>query len=346
MGEGHPPGSGEASGGAGDCEVVLVTGTTGFTGGHLCARLVRDGYPVRALVRNPAQAAATHPAGAELVRGDLRDPPSLARAVAGVHTVYHIAALFRPENVSRQAMNEVNVGGTRSLLEASVRAGVRRFVHCSTVGVHGDVQAPPATEDAPFAPGDYYQESKAEGERVAQEFARGGRLPVVIFRPGGIYGPGDLRFLKLVRAIARRRFLMIGRGDVKYQMVYIDDLVDGILRCGTLPQAVGRIYILTGEPAVTLRELVDTVADVVGVPAPRWRVPFWPVYLAGALCEGLCKPFGLNPPLYRRRVDFFRKTRWFDISRAKRELGFAPHVDLKAGLRLTVAWYRAQRYLP
>ena len=328
-----------------DPGLVLVTGSTGFTGGHLCARLVQQGRRVRALVRDPARAASSHPPEVELAGGDLRDPASLARAVEGVGTVYHIAALFRPENVSRREMFEVNVEGTRSLLEASARAGVRRLVHCSTVGVHGDVQDPPASEDAPFAPGDHYQQSKLEGERVAQEFLRDGRLPVVIFRPAGIYGPGDLRFLKLVRAIARRRFIMIGSGEVKYQMVYIDDLVDGILRCGTLPVAVGRVYVLTGEPAVALRELAATIAQAVGVPPPRWRVPFWPVYLAGAACEAICKPFGVNPPLYRRRVDFFRKTRWFDISKAKRELGFAPSTDLATGIRKTVAWYREHRYL-
>src|ERR1043166_960190 len=328
-----------------DDDLVLVTGTTGFTGGHLCARLVQQGRRVRALVRDPARAAATHPPGVELAAGDLRDPASLARAVQGVHTVYHIAALFRPENVSRADMIAVNADGTRNLLDASLRAGVRRFVHCSTVGVHGDVHSPPANEDAPFAPGDHYQESKLLGERVAQEFLRDGRVPVVIFRPAGIYGPGDLRFLKLVRAVARRRFVMIGRGDIKYQMVYIDDLVDGILRCGTLAAAVGRVYILTGEPAGTLRGRVETIARAVGLPSPRWRVPFCPVYLAGALCEVLCKPLGLNPPLYRRRVDFFRKMRWFDIARAKRELGFAPRTDLPTGIRKTVAWYRENGYL-
>ena len=328
-----------------DGRLILVTGTTGFTGGHLCARLAREGGRVRALVRDPTRAASTHPPGVELAAGDLREPASLARAVEGIHTVYHIAALFRPENVSRADLIAVNADGTRNLLDASLRAGVRRFVHCSTVGVHGDVHAPPANEDAPFAPGDHYQESKLLGERVAQEFQRDGRLPVVIVRPAGIYGPGDLRFLKLVRAIARRRFVMIGSGEIKYQMVYIDDLVDGIIRCGTLAAAAGRIYLLTGEPAVTLRELVAIIARAVGVPSPRWRVPFWPVYVAGAVCEALCKPLGINPPLYRRRVDFFRKMRWFDIARAKRELGFAPSTDLATGIRKTVAWYREHRYL-
>jgi nucleoside-diphosphate-sugar epimerase len=324
---------------------ILVTGTTGFTGGQLCARLAREGYRVRALVRDPARASRSHPPGVELVTGDLRDPAALETAVQGAHTVYHIAAVFRAENVSRREMVDVNVEGTRHLLKASARAGVQRFVHCSTVGVHGEVGAEPADEESPFAPGDYYQQSKADGERIVQEFQREGRLPIVVFRPGGIYGPGDLRFLKLIRAVAHRRFLMIGSGEVRYQMIYIEDLLDGILQCGTLPGAVGGRYILTGREAVTLNQLVKIIAEVVGTRPPRWRIPVWPVYAAAVVCEIICKPFGINPPLYRRRVDFFRKSRWFDISRAERELGFAPRVDLVTGLRKTVAWYRATGHL-
>lgn len=324
---------------------VLVTGTTGFTGSHLCDRLVREGLRVRALVRDPARAAATHPSGVELVEGDLRDRASLDRAVCDVGTVYHIAALFRPENVSRREMWETNVGGVRNLLEAAHGVRVQRFVHCSTVGVHGDIRRPPADETAPYAPGDHYQTSKMEGERIAVAWMREGRLPITIFRPGGIYGPRDLRFLKLIKAVARRRFVMLGTGEVRYQMIYIDDLVDGILRCGRCPAALGEVFILTGEPAVTLNQLVATVATVLRVPVPRLRVPVGPVYAAGLACELLCRPFGVQPPLYRRRVDFFRKNRWFDIGKAKRMLGFRPQVDLASGIARTVGWYRQQGYL-
>jgi nucleoside-diphosphate-sugar epimerase len=128
-------------------------------------------------------------------------------------------------------------------------------------------------------------------------------------------------------------------------MVYIDDLVDGIIRCGRCPQAVGEVFILTGEPAVTLNELVATIAGVLGVRPPRLRIPVWPVYAAGAVCEAVCRPFGVPPPLYRRRVDFFRKNRWFDIAKAKRVLGYRPRVDLATGVARTVAWYRDQAYL-
>jgi nucleoside-diphosphate-sugar epimerase len=324
---------------------VLVTGATGFTGSHLCERLVREGQSVRALVRKSGPNAVLRDCGVDMVLGDLRDLPSLERAMKGVEVVYHIAALFRPENVSRKEMWETNVLGTRNILDAAIKADVERFIHCSTIGVHGDIRNPPANEEAPYAPGDYYQESKTEGERLVLRYMAENRIPAVVFRPGGIYGPRDWRFLKLVKAIKNRKFVMLGSGEVIYQMIYIDDLIDGIVLCGSEEQALGHVYILTGEEPTTLNQLVRLIAEVLQVAPTRLRFPVTPVYFAGFACELLCKPLGINPPLYRRRVDFFRKTRCFDISKAKRQLGFKPKTALRNGLTLTVEWYQKQGWL-
>ncbi|MGB5633946.1 MAG: NAD-dependent epimerase/dehydratase family protein [Waterburya sp.] len=324
---------------------VLVTGGTGFTGGHLCRRLVAEGYQVRALVRKSSRYHNLETLGVELVIGDLEDPSSLEPAVAEVETVYHLAALFRPENVTRQDFLNTNVEGTRHLIEASIKAGVHRFVHCSTVGVHGDIKEPPATEKTPYAPGDDYQDSKTEGEKVVLQYMDEGKLSVVIFRPGGIFGPGDLRFLKLFRAIKKRRFLMLGSGEVLYQLIYIDDLIEGILRCGTYDKASGKIYILTGVKPITLNHFVQEIADVVEAPFPKLRLPVMPVYWCGYICELICKPFGINPPIYRRRVDFFRKTRSFDISKAQEQLSFTPTTEFKKALKTTADWYTQHDYM-
>jgi nucleoside-diphosphate-sugar epimerase len=324
---------------------ALVTGAAGFTARHLCERLVQNGYQIRGLVRDLNRSSDLRRQEVELVVGDLRDPRSLASAVKGIDIIYHIAAAFRVENVSRKEMWETNVEGTRNLLDAAVRAGVQRFVHCSTVGVHGGIENPPANEETPYGPGDQYQESKAEGERLVLQYMAEGRLPVVVFRPGGIFGPGDLRFLKLFRAIKRRRFVMFGSGQVTYHMIYIDDLIDGILLCGTQENSLGGVYILAGEEPVTLNQLVEIIADSLGVRPPGLHFPVAPVYLAAYLCELICKPLGINPPLYRRRVDFFRKNRAFDTSKAKRELGFRAKTDLKTGISLTTEWYRKQGLL-
>ena len=121
-----------------------------------------------------------------------------------------------------------------------------RLVHCSTVGVHGDIEHPPANEDAPLRPGDVYQRTKVEGERIAREAAARTGLPVTIARPSGIYGPGDRRLLKLFKGVARGRFVVLGSGDIFYHLTYIDDLVEGFRLCGEVPAAANRTYILAG----------------------------------------------------------------------------------------------------
>jgi nucleoside-diphosphate-sugar epimerase len=318
---------------------ILVTGGTGFTGGHLCRRLAAVGHRVRAVVRSPEKAASLSSSGVEVVRGDLTDGASLARAAEGCEVVYHIAATYRQEGLPEKEFWDVNARGTEKMLEAAVRCGVGRFVHCSTVGVHGHIARPPAGEEYPYGPGDVYQESKLAGEKIALEYIRGGKIPGVIFRPTGIYGPGDLRFLKLFRHIKSGRFRMIGKGEVRYHLTYIDDLVDGIILCGTRREALGNIYILGGKEALTLNEFTALIADILGVRVSRLHIPFAPVYAAAFLCEKVCKPLGIEPPIYRRRVDFFRKNRAFDISKAKRELGYCPKVSTAEGLRRTAEWY-------
>lgn len=324
---------------------ILVTGATGFTGGHLCRRLAREGRDVRGLVRDVDRAEELVSRGVEPTVGDLRDADSLRRAVRGVDVVYHVAALYRPENVPRERFHDVNAAGTRRLLEAAEEVGVDRFVHCSTVGVHGEIEDPPADESTPFRPGDHYQASKLEGEKIARSFHRQGRLPVTVFRPAAIYGPGDTRFLKLFRAIERGRFVMIGSGETLYHLVYIDDLVDGILRCGRRPEAVGEVYILAGPRPVRVDDLAREIAAAVDGRVPDWSLPLTPVYLASAAVEFVCRPLGVQPPLYRRRMDFFRKDRAFDISRARAELGFSPRVEVAEGVRRTASWYRAEGLL-
>jgi nucleoside-diphosphate-sugar epimerase len=324
---------------------VLVTGATGFTGGHLARSLAARGHDVAALVRDPAGAAPLEAAGVTLQPGDLRDRAALERAASGRDLVYHIAAIYRQAGLPDREYRAVNAAAVASVIEAAAKGGVRRVVHCSTVGVHGDIDDPPANENAPLKPGDIYQVTKLEGEAVARDAAERTGVEVVIARPTGIYGPGDRRLLKLFRGVARRRFVILGSGRIFYHLTYIDDLVEGFRLCGEVPLAAGRTYILAGGEVTTLNEVVALIAEAAGVEPPKLHLPVWPFWIAGAACEAVCAPLRIEPPIYRRRVDFFTKSRAFDITRARTELGYAPAVSLREGIRRTLAWYEGEGWI-
>ena len=323
----------------------LVTGATGFTGRHLAFSLQRAGHEVRALVRPGSAHADLADAGIELYEGQLTRAADVVAAAAGCDQIYHIAAVFRTAGHPDSYYRAVNVGGTVNVLEAGRKLGCERVIYCSTGGVHGHVEHPPADETYRFKPDDIYQVSKVEAEAEANAaIARG--QPVVIFRPGAIYGEGDLRFLKLFRSIQSGRFVMIGPGTIRLHMVHVDDLVAGIELCGLRSEALGETFLLAGPDAPTLNEIVATTADIVGVPRPRLRIPVWPVYAAGWLCEMACVPFGIDPPLHRRRVGFFTHNRHFDIGKAVRMLGYAPRVDTRQGIERAIRWYASHGHMP
>jgi nucleoside-diphosphate-sugar epimerase len=326
--------------------LALVTGGTGFTGSHLIQALVRDGQPVRAIARSAPKARQMLPASVEVVEGDITDPGTVERAMAGVQTVYHLAAAFREAKHMPGYYRRVNVDGTRLLLEAALERGVQRFVHCSTGGVRSHIEHPPGDETLPHKPGDAYQRSKSEGEKLALAFHRRYGLPVTVARPTPIYGPGDTRLLKMFRLVAQRRFVILGRGDIYFHMVHVNDLVTGLRLLGEHPRAVGEVFILGGEECLRLRSVLDLIAGAVGAPPPWLRLPLWPFELAAILCEAVCVPLGLEPPLHRRRVHFFRNSRAFTIDKAKRLLGYRPRVELRRGIQETADWYAAHGMLP
>ena len=328
---------------------VLVTGATGFTGGHLAQYLSARGDTVRALVRSRSrgkfESSALPAHGVTAVEGDLTDAAAIKRAADGVEVVYHIAATYREAGQPDSAYRAINVDGTRHVLEAAHAGGARRVVHCSTGGVHGHIANPPANEDAPFNPGDVYQETKLEAEKMARAFGDRTGFDVVVARPIGIYGPGDMRFLRMFRGLARGNFPMLGSGKPFYHLTYIGDLVEGFRLCGTVPGAKGRTYILAGPRYTTLEQLVQLVAKELHVTPPRLHWPVWPFWTAGLLCEMVCVPLGIEPPIFRRRVDFYTKSRAFDTTRARTELGFVPGVDLEDGIKRTADWYRKEGLL-
>jgi nucleoside-diphosphate-sugar epimerase len=323
---------------------ALVTGATGFTGTALCNRLVGDGWEVSAFVREGGRIAPLETLGVRCILTDITSMEAVDRDFPHVDIVFHIAAAYRSEHADHDEFVQVNVEGTRNLLEASLRRNISRFIHCSTVGVQGEIEDPPATETYRFSPGDHYQESKLAGELLALEyFAKGLRGTVV--RPVGIYGPGDTRFLKLFKPIARGYFVMIGTGETLYHLTYIDDLVDGFVLAATRLEAIGEVFTIAGEAYTTLNELADQIAVAVGRRRRRLRVPLKPVLWIAFACDRIFRAVGLSPPIYPRRVEFFELDRAFSIQKARRLLGYSPKMDLKEGLRRTAEWYKAQNLI-
>ncbi|MEX2030600.1 MAG: NAD-dependent epimerase/dehydratase family protein [Anaerolineales bacterium] len=325
---------------------ILVTGGTGFTGSHLVRRLISDGHKVRVLDNQPGlfHEELTH-AGAEIVLGSVTDSELVENTAEGVDVIFHLAAAFRVINVPDEVYWDVNVNGTRNVFKAAVKAKVSKIIYCSTCGVHGDVKAPPGNEAAPIAPADYYQYTKYKGEEVAQEYISAG-MDATIIRPAAIYGPGDPeRWLILFRRVRSGWFVMLGNGKTTYHPVYIDNLVDSFLLSMQRPEAKGETYLIADEDYFSLNDLVRKVGESMGVKVKIIRLPFWPAWLAAIAIEMLYKPFKIDPPVFRRRIDWFRQDRAFDISKAKQELGYAPEIDLSEGLRRTEVWYRQNEYL-
>lgn len=325
---------------------VLVTGGTGFTGKALVRRLLDEGHEVVALdYKEGLKTDEIRTWGAKVVIGSVTDREIVEQAMEGVEVVHHLAAAFRELNVDNSFYDEVNVGGTRNVVDAAWRHKVRKFVYCSTCGVHGNIDHPPAGEDAPIQPADYYQRTKYEAEPIVAEYHAKG-LETVILRPAAIYGPGDPeRFQMIFRRVAKGSFPMFGNGKTFYHPLYIDNLVDAFMACMAPGVGSGGVYLIADEHYYAISAIVEKVAAALNVPSKIQYYPVWPLVVAGHICEKICKPFRVTPPIFPRRVDWYRQNRAFKIDSAKRDLGYAPKVDLDEGLRRTAEWYLKEGYI-
>ncbi len=319
-----------------------MTGATGFVGWHVARRLLERGDRVRALVRDPARLKELE--GAEVVRGDLRDPESLARAVEGCGVVYHVAADYRLWTRDPEEMYRSNVEGTRHVLDAARRSGVERVVYTSTVGCIGipkegigDEQAPVGIEDMQGP----YKRSKFLAERVALEFAAGG-FPVVIVNPTAPVGDHDFKptptgkmLVDFVRG-AMPAFL-----DTGLNVVDVRDVAAGHLAACERGRA-GERYIL-GSENLTLQKIFEALAKAIGRPAPKIRVPYAVAYAAGVVSTAWAGVTGKEPLAPLDGVKMARKKMWVTADKARRELGYAPG-PASAALERAVEWFQANGY--
>lgn len=324
---------------------IAVTGATGFLGQHLCERLLDNGYSVSILARDPEKAKALAGRVEKTVIGDITDRDAIAELVAGADIVIHLVSNFRTASGPPESYIKTNLKGTETVLEASRNADVQRFIHCSTIGVHGSVKSTPASEDSPYNPGDLYQKTKMEAELVCHREMQKSAMEIIIIRPCSMYGPGDLRMLKMFKMLSKNRFFLVGPCRENFHAVYIDDIVEGFMLSITTQGIAGETFIIGGPGYLPLDDYIKTAAKAVGSSPPGMRFPYSLFISAALLCEMICVPLRIEPPLHRRRVRFFKNNRAFSIDKARNILGYQPTVDLEEGMRRTVDWYRENGYL-
>jgi len=326
----------------------MVTGATGFIGSRMSARLTENGHHVVAVgqtnnVVEEARFADLSKSGVHIVQASLFDTEKLGRAIQGCERVIHLAAAQHEANVPDSHFRDVNVEGVRTLLDLCIVADVKRFVHGSTIGVYGQASGPPLDENSPTNPQNIYGVTKLEGEKLALSYSD--KLFVTAVRISETYGPGDSRLLKLFRAINNGTFVMIGSGANRRQLIHVDDLIHGLWLAGDTEEARGEVFVIAGNDVLTTKQTVQIIASVLDQKSRSWHLPIWPFVSLAWFLEQTLGRLGIQPPLHRRRLDFFRKSFVFRTRKAEEVLGFVPKISFAEGASETAQWYRERAKL-
>ena len=322
---------------------ALITGATGFLGGHVTDLLVAGGERPRVLVRPGDDVGRLNEASVDIHWADVTDRAGLDRALRGVDRVLHCAARTGTWGPMSDYVR-TNVVGLESLVRAALAAGVSRLVHVSSITVHGADVRGAADEGSPFRrEPNPYSRSKLAGEQLLQRIIRDEGAPVTIVRPGWIYGPRDTAsFARIARLLEEGRMLVLGSGQNQLPLIYVRDVARGVLLASEVRAAEGRTYLLVNDEPVTQRGYVSAIAAELGVPAPSRRIPYRLAVMAGGLAEGAgwLASKKQPPPVARYGMRLLGGENRFSLSRARSELGFSPLVCLADGVRSSVEWYR------
>ncbi|MCG7844014.1 MAG: NAD-dependent epimerase/dehydratase family protein [Methanomassiliicoccales archaeon] len=323
---------------------MLVTGATGFLGGHLVQEMANGPHVPVCAYRRGSDTKMIDELGLTKVRFDLTDPASMSEALEGVEAVVHLAAYYTFTG-RKELYEQVNVQGTKHLLEACLAKGVRQFLYCSSTEAMGPVADPPADEESPLNPQYEYGRSKAR----AEDLVKASGLDWTILRPSGIYGPSNVDdvafyFITSFKGFASK--FIIGSGKNLIQFVHVKDVVQGFLKALETPSSVGRTYLITQARPYTYEEVYRVLANIYGQPEPRWRLKKWFAKVMMWHIEGFNTLIRRENFLYRREtVESVTSDRAYSIERARRELGYEPRYDLPEGMAETVVWYRENGYL-
>lgn len=319
---------------------ALITGATGFTGSHLVKKLLKQGVEVVAIARKTSNLKPFEDLPIEWFQGDVFDPDLIAAATQGVNYIFHMVTPFREAKSPDSGYHNVHVVSTKLLAKAVLeQPNFHRFVHVSTIGVHGHVEEPPGDETCPLKPGDIYQATKLDGEVWIKDFGQQTGLPVTVVRPAGIYGPGEKRLLKIYKMAMKGWVPAIGNGSNLLHFIHVDDLTDFFIHTASQPQAIGEVFICGSQQAITFRDMVKLISDYYRVSTRFIRLPAAPLFALGDLCELIFRPLDIEPPIYRRRLAFYTKDRSFNTSKMQTLLNFVPTHQDKEGLVELAQWY-------
>jgi dihydroflavonol-4-reductase len=318
--------------------VVLVTGATGFIGRHLIPKLLEQHASIRVVTRDPSRLPVEWRGLVDVVVGSLTELRVQAAATKGVGLIYNLAAELRDSSL----MRAINAEAVRGLMEQAAQAGVRRVVHLSSVGVIGAKGAGVVTEGTPCHPQSLYEQTKLDGERIVQEYARSRAIEGAILRPTIVFGDqkegeGD-SLLSWLRVVSRERFVFFGKKGVA-NYIYVGDVVESLLRLSEIPVSGTAVYI--AADSVPMSEFVEAMAQILDVPAPTRRLPIWAAYALGAICQIVNRMFGMSVPLTFSRVRTLSSETIFSGDRLLRDLGMTFPYGYRKGLDLTVRWYRS-----
>lgn len=320
---------------------AVITGASGFIGSRLVEHLVRRGWDVRVLIHNRSLDADTQVA---TVEGDIRDPASLKTAFQDRDILFHLAAALGGSLLDKKEFADINQAGTVNVMNEARSSGIKKVIHFSSAGVLGAVEKKTAAEeDYPPSPKNIYDLTKLEGEKVALKFAFEG-MDISIIRPGWVYGPGDKRTFKLITAIAKKRFVLVTKGDIWQTPIFIDDLIEGTLLCAEKGRS-GEIYHLAGSEVLSVKKIVDQIAEAAGVKFPSIPFPLFSVKASAFLLEKAFYLFKKEAPLTRGKLAFFIYPKPLSIDKSQKKLGFYPKTDFASGIKKTVQWYREQGWI-
>jgi nucleoside-diphosphate-sugar epimerase len=324
-------------------EKILVTGAGGFIGYNLCNYLADQGHSVIGVDLHYPEGVVKDPRnGFQPNESDFRNWGRMREWLSGVDAVIHLASVHLQINTAETEYWDINVHSLRPLLDLAMESGVQRFVHVSSVGVYGNLKRLPANEETHCEPQSIYGETKLAGEMEVRKFSEELGFPVVIIRPAWVYGPYCPRTLKIYRALSKGRFIMIGKGENIRHPIYISDMLEAFQLAMESDSAVGELFIIAGQRSITTNDLVNGFCDVLNVPNPKIRIPH---VLGATMAWGVESLFSLakiEPPISRRSLEFFDTNNAFDISKARKLLGFEPKFSFEDGLRESREWLMKQ----